>query len=241
MKKKIAVFLLCFCFAGLTGCYTADSGDYSTDRIHCQFAADVSETVVIATASFWTPGAQPANPTYLVLTANDTVTVNGAAMQRRRGPLFDYYTATLQPAEEYIFTFARDDGTSYDSIAPDLLPLTVTSPTPGAWISRDDDLDVTWTNPIEDGDVTVFIPSGQYLNGFLGVTEDVGSYTIPAGTLTLDEMSPQSDVQAQVSVSRRRPGVMAEGLNGNIVTRTEDAVQFVSTEFMHRQYDCTAP
>ena len=230
MKTKSSVFLLCLCLVGLIGCYTADSGNYATDQIHCEFAVDVSETVVTATASFWTPGAQPANPTYLVLTANDTVTVNGVAMQRKRGPLFDIYTATLQPAEEYVFTFSRSDDESYDSTVPTIPAIRITSPEVNTWVSRGEDLDVAWANPIEDGNATVFIPASQYLNGLLEVVPDVGGYTIPADTLVLDEMAPDASVQTRVSVSRRHKGTMAEGLNGNIVARAEGSAEFISEE-----------
>ncbi len=230
MKTTSSVLLLCLCLVGLIGCYTADSGNYATNQIHCEFSVDVSDTVATATASFWTPGAQPANPTYLVLTANDTITVNGVAMQRKRGPLFDIYTATLQPAEAYVFTFTRSDDESYDSTVPTIPALTITNPEAETWVSRDEDLDIRWSNPIEDGNVTVFMPASQYLNGLLEAVQDVGEYTIAAGTLTLDEMSPETDVRSQISVSRRHQGVMAEGLNGNIIARTGDTVEFISTQ-----------
>ncbi|HDP35839.1 MAG TPA: hypothetical protein ENN29_12110 [Candidatus Hydrogenedentes bacterium] len=230
MKRMVVFVTASLCFVGLIGCYTADSGNYTTDQIHCEFSVDVSDTVITATASFWTPGAQPANPTYLALTANDTVTVNGVAMQRKRGPLFDIYTATLQPADEYVFTFTRGDGTSYDSTAHTIATLAVTSPEAGAWVSRAADLEVAWTNPVEGGEVTVFVPGQQYFNGFLRVVPDAGAYTIPAETLVLDAMSPQPEVQTLVSVSRSHKGTMAPGLNGNIVARTEGSVQFVSAE-----------
>jgi len=230
MKKMLIAMTFCMCAVGLIGCYTADSGNYTTDKIHFEFAVDVSATVATATASFWTPSAQPANPTYLVLTAGDTITVNGVAMQRVRGPFFDVYTATLQPAETYTFTFTRTDGTSYDSTVNTIVPLEITSPAEGDWISRAADLNVTWTNPIEGGNVAVFVPGGQYFNGFLRETADTGAYTIPANTLTLDAMSPSTDVETGLSVSRSHKGVMATGLTGNSVARTGNNIAFVSTE-----------
>ena len=230
MKKVSITMAFCICAIGLIGCYTADSGNYTTDQIRFEFAVDVSGTVVTATASFWTPSAQPANPPYLVLTANDTITVNGVAMQRVRGPFFDVYTATLQPAETYTFTFSRADGASYDSTVNTIETLAITSPEEGAWISRAADLNIAWTNPIEGGNVAVFVPGGQYFNGFLRDAPDTGAYTIPAGTLTLDPMSPATDMDTGVSVSRNHRGIMADGLNGNIIARTGNNVSFISTE-----------
>lgn len=230
MKKMCIAMMFCFCIVGLNGCYTADSGNYTTDLIFCGFTVDVDKTTATATASFWVEGAQPANPTYLVLTVGDTITVNGTAMQRKRGPLFDFYTVTLQPAETYTFTFTRGDGTSYDSTVNTITTLDITSPEDGAWISRAADMNITWTNPIEGGNVAVFIPGGQYLNGFLQEVPDTGAYTIPAETLTLDSMAPSPDVETALSISRNHKGTMAEGLNGSVTARTGSNIQIVSTE-----------
>lgn len=230
MKKMSIVTMAVLCTLGLTGCYTADSGNYATELIFCGFTVDVDKTIVTATASFWVEGAQPANPTYLVLTAGDTVMVNGTTMQRKRGPLFDIYTATLQPAETYTFNFARTDGTSYDSTVNTIATLDITSPEEGALISRAADMNIAWTNPIEGGNVAVFIPGGQYFNGYLKETADTGVYTIPAENLTLDALSLSTDVETALSISRNHKGTMATGLNGNVTARTGSNIQIVSTE-----------
>ncbi len=229
MKRMGPLLGLCLCLTGLIGCYTADSGDYATEQIHCGFAVELADGIVTATASFWTPGARPGNPTYLVLTASDTVTVNGVRMQRKRGPLFDFYEATLEPVDAYVFTFSRGDGESYDSTVPAIPEVIVTHPLPAAY-SRAEDLLVTWTNPVADSDVTIHVPDGQYFDGIFQTIEDFGEHTIPAGTFTLDEMSPQTDIQAQVIVTRRHEGTMSADLNGSIVARARGVAKFISTE-----------
>jgi len=91
-------------------------------------------------------------------------------------------------------------------------------------------MNIAWTNPVEGGNVAVFIPGGQYFNGFLRETADTGAYTIPAETFTLDPMSPNTDIETYLSVSRNHKVAMATGLNGNILARTGNNVSFVSTE-----------
>ena len=187
--------------------------------------------MVTATASFWTPSAQPANPTYLVLTAGDTITVNGVAMQRVRGPFFDVYTATLQPAETYTFTFTRTDGTSYDSTVNTIVPLEITSPADGAWISRAADLNVTWTNPIEGGNVAVFVPGSNTLTvSFVKRRIPAPIPSSPPIRLRWMPCLLNRMWKPYLSVSRSHKGVMATGLAGNIVARTGNNIAFVSTE-----------
>ncbi len=221
----------CLCLAGLTGCYTADSGNYATDEIVFDFVVDVTETTATATASFWTYRAIPGNVVYLVLTDFDTVMVNGIPMSRKRGPVADYYSVTIPPAQEYTFTFRRGDGTSYDSTVSAIPPLTITRPTSGTWVSRAADMEIEWTNSIEGGVATVFVPGGEYVNGFLQDVADSGTYTIPAGTFLVDASAPQPrSFGASLSVSRRKRETLGPELTGHITVRSGDTIQFITTE-----------
>ncbi len=230
MNRLFAPLMFCLCLGWLTGCYTADSGNYATDQIVFDFGVEVSETVATATASFWTYRAIPGTPVYLVLTHFDAIMVNGITMSRKRGPIADYYSVTIPPAEQYTFTFTRGDGTSYDSTVDTIPPLVITSPEAETWISRAADLDVAWTNPVEDGVVTVYVPRGEYVNGFLQQVVDSGTYTIPAGTFLLDASAPTASFEAMLYVSRKKRENLGPELAGAIEVRTGDSVRFITTE-----------
>lgn len=228
MKRAFLVLAALLCVAGLAGCQTGDSGTYPTNQISCTFTVDVSDAGVTARASFWTMGTG-AGPVNLILTAGDTVTVNGVDMPRRNGVAFDFYEAILDPAEQYTFTFARNDGTALTGTVDTIVPLAVTAPAQDASFSRAADLTVAWSNPIEGGIVTVTV-SGEYLEGILEQVADTGAYTVPAGTLLLDADAPTPSVRGWVTVSRSRLGAMDPGLNGTVSVTTGSVVRITSTE-----------
>ncbi|NLV42832.1 MAG: hypothetical protein GXY15_16595 [Candidatus Hydrogenedentes bacterium] len=228
MKQAFLALSALLCVAGLVGCQTGDSGDYPTDQISCTFTVDVNDVGVTARASFWTTGTG-IGPVNLILTAGDTVTVNGVAMPRRNGVATDFYQTALDPAEQYTFTFTRGDGTALTGTVDTLVPLAVTAPAADASVSRAADLAVNWTNPIADGLATVTV-SGEYLQGIMEDVADTGAYTVPAGTLVLDADAPTSSVQGWVTISRNRLGVMDPGLAGTVAVTTSATVRFTSTE-----------
>ncbi len=228
MKQAFLVLSALLCVAGLAGCQTGDSGAYPTNQISCTFTVDVNDAGVTARASFWTTGTG-AGPVNLILTAGDTVTVNGAAMPRRNGVAFDFYEAVLDPAEQYTFTFTRGDGTALTGTVDTMVPLAVTAPAQDASVSRAADLAVAWSNPVEGGLVTVTV-SGEHLDGILEQVADTGAYIVPAGTLILAADAPTPSLRGWVTVSRSRLGTMDPGLTGTVAVTTSSAVRITSTE-----------
>lgn len=223
MKSVFCAIVVVCCVAGLSGCETGDSGDFTTDQIVGNFSVDVTAAGIQAQGSFWKAGTT----VNLALTAGDTLSVNGVALKRINGVAFDYYGAGVPAAERYVFVFTRGDGTILVSSVEHLPALWLTAPTEGASISRGADMGLSWTEPL-GGTAQVSI-SGEHFEGFAEHVADAGFYVVPANSLVLNADAPSPSVAGSVSVSRSRNGTMAEGLKGGITAFSGAEVRFVST------------
>ena len=222
MRTVFCVAVAVCCAAGLSGCETGDTGQFTTDQIVGNFSVNVTAGAIQAQGSFWKAGTTVS----LVLTEGDTLSVNVAALPRINGIAFDYYGAEVPEAERYVFVFTRRDGTSLVSSVEHLPALQLTTPTEGAGISRAADISLFWTDPL--GGAAQVSVSGEHIEGFSEEVADTGAYVVPANSLVLNADAPSTSVAGCVSVSRSRNGTMAEGLKGGITAFAGDEIRFVS-------------
>lgn len=220
----------------VSGCMPESSSSIATDALHVSYQVVQEGDVVRVRADFRVGNALG---TTLTLADGDEIRVNGTALAYEAF-LIPHYEGTVMPSAQYDFVFTRPGEGSFTSstIAP--APVTITSPSSGATVSRGNGFTATWTDPDATGD---------YFIGVSGVSDscsaNVSTFVDDATTFAFTpemfrepvetedgeedtgETQPVCEGQTltgQFSVESSTNGTMATELKGSIRGITNSSV-----------------
>lgn len=214
----------------LGGCPRTDSCYISTPGLYCSFSVVEEDGQAFARAYFFVDsplGTQVA----LGASCGDDITVNGIALPERRN-VYVHYEAEIPEAETYEFEFTRDEKVVYVSTVTPPPPVTITAPVDETVVPRSSAFDITWeaNNGEAPPEINLLI-KGPCITNLVRDIADNGQYIINAGELEEDEEAetPDGQCDADIVLTRRVAGQMADGLVGGINGYSRDSVWFTST------------
>ena len=221
----------------LSGCPRTGSEFIATGGLYIEYTvvengerADVRAEVVLG-GRFGAP---------VELSAGDEISVNGTILGEG-GFLDTGYNATVVAADEYVFRFTRPNESPYVSTVKPAVPVTITSPTDGATVSRLAGFTVSWEMPttdppMDDGLSVGFISANCASYTSMGPTDGENVYTFTSdqfySTVNDEEGNPTDqrelfcpeDTAWTMYVTSWMSGTMDPALNGTVTCGAQTSV-----------------
>ena len=234
--NKVLGLILLLSF--VSACSSTESENVKTQGVYAAYEVKESGGRIQAKATFYVgDGKSSKNGTVLQLTGGDSVECNGEPLAYNKD-LFGkiQYQKTLPLQNSYVFTFKRKSQDNPDEVYHSRveLPLPMEIKNPKYWDSyrRGTPINVRWKRVRSIDKVSVSISgSGRSINGggettFLyvdsGLTDD-GEHVLSGRNTNPDNIRGKVE-NVEIRVQRFRMGEMDDGLDGEIMSSSEDLV-----------------
>lgn len=222
----LAIALAGLGLMAMVACETGDTCDIRTSGIRVDYEAIEEGGATKARAQFMY------KQTSLELgNCGDTIEVNGVRLNSVGSEYPITYEADVEPNAdgEFEFVFEREDEGPFTSVTglPDSFELM--SPASGSTFSRQDPIDVTWSN--SDWDFMTVAIEADELWSYEENVSDTGDHTIEAGDIEATSDYEDDDIEAELILTRTDEGTVDSIFdNGSsCVGKVVDSVTIVST------------